>query len=112
MIEWSEKFAVGNKLIDAQRQMLFGIINKLDGLIADRSHEGYEQFHIVLHELSEYARFHFETEERLLHQLDPMAMIQHIKEHNAYRERMCDVLFCATTGESDRRALHNYLAIS
>ncbi len=109
MIEWSEKFSVGNAALDAQHQHLFSVINELENLIADRSNEGHERFHIVLHHLSEYARLHFDTEERILQQLGYDGIVAHAKEHFAYREKMCDVLFDAINGEEPRRKLHEYL---
>ena len=109
MIEWSEKYSVGNMMIDKQHQQLFDVINELEHLIDDRSAEGNNRFHLVLHRLSEYARFHFETEEHILMQIGYVDIIAHAKEHLEYREKICDVLYETLMGTEDRRKLYEYL---
>jgi len=64
IIEWSDKFSVGLNLIDEQHKRLIDIIN----VMIENSHSEFDKEIIskTLHELVEYAIYHFNDEEKLM----------------------------------------------
>lgn len=111
MIVWTEDYSVGHDLVDAQHRELIDIINQLDAIATDHSIQAYEQFHIQLHRLAEYANKHFEFEELVMTSKNCPNLAEHTQEHERYREHMCDVLYEACQGMSDRRRLCDWLLL-
>ena len=75
-IEWSDKFSVKVQEIDEQHKKLIGMINKLyDGLF------DIEVQKVVINEMVEYTKAHFETEEKYMIQFHFSGYEEHKKEH-------------------------------
>lgn len=109
MIIWDENFAVGSSVLDAQHKQLFAIINELERIIEDNTNDSDSQFHIVLHQLSDYAQVHFNTEENIIRLAGYARTEDHIEEHYRYRENLSEFLFDATMAIDTKRQLHDFL---
>jgi len=86
---WHEKYDTGIELIDKQHKELVNIINKLHracctGASVDDTFKG------TMHQMVEYVRFHFGTEQRLLERLKYPGCKAHIKEHSALVQNILD----------------------
>jgi hemerythrin-like metal-binding protein len=84
-IEWAERFSVGVALLDDQHKELIRIINSLityQHVAADSEEVGN-----VLQNMTQYAAYHFRTEERLLKQYDYPQYSSHQAEHTAFKAK-------------------------
>jgi len=79
LIQWTDKFATGNALVDQQHQALFTAINQFqDALDAGA---GATQVDSILEFLDRYVSEHFTTEEFLMLRSDFSAITLHKVEH-------------------------------
>ncbi|MBI9015280.1 MAG: hemerythrin family protein [Clostridiales bacterium] len=85
-LRWSEKYSVGNKMIDIQHKMLFSIINELSGYIT--SGDGLNKIEEVLEKMSVYARMHFRTEEDLLFKANYDELVKHKVYHESFKREI------------------------
>ncbi len=87
---WHEHFNTGIKSIDQQHQQLVELLNSLaNGLMSDEATENAHAFD----ELIDYARVHFEEEERLwieYFQDDPW-LIEHQQNHNSFVPELLEI---------------------
>lgn len=86
LITWSDRYNLGVAEIDAQHKKMIGIINKL--YQAMEAFTEKEQLNAILKELNDYADYHFGTEERHFIEFEYEHSAEHIKAHNAYREKI------------------------
>lgn len=86
LITWSSQYNLGIVEIDSQHQKMIGIINKLYAAMQASTEK--EEMKTILQELIDYADYHFETEEKHFVDFYYEEMIEHIKAHDAYREKI------------------------
>jgi len=80
MIVWREqKMSVGNTMIDADHRYLMCLINTVE--LALRSESYRDVIDIVLEQLEQYAREHFDREEKLQIELRYIRYDQHALRH-------------------------------
>ena len=84
--------------------------NALADCLAARQHAAQFQFHDILHQLTQYAREHFKTEESVLESLGYAELAQQQTEHGAYEERMADWAFEATMDTLNLVDVQRFLA--
>jgi len=85
-LKWSEKYSVGNEIIDVQHKMLFTIVNQLSKhIIAD---DGLEKIEETLEKMSIYAKMHFRTEEDLLFKLNYKELTKHKVLHERFKKEI------------------------
>lgn len=85
-IQWTQKFATGNRLVDHQHQALFDAVNAFDrcleeGMTPERMDE-------TLAFLTRYAREHFSTEEFLMLRSGFPGLDLHKGEHDRLLTRV------------------------
>lgn len=85
-LRWSEKYSVGNEIIDVQHKMLFTIVNQLSENIT--SGDGLTRIEETLEKMSVYARMHFRTEEDLLFKANYDALIKHKVCHDTFKKEI------------------------
>ncbi|MEE4241210.1 MAG: bacteriohemerythrin [Desulfopila sp.] len=93
--KWGTHFSTGLPGVDAQHQQLVRMINSFGQAIAENSLK--EDFLTTTYvELGDYARLHFDTEEKLMQRsgLDPRHTKEHIRQH---AEFVTDVAHFAET---------------
>ncbi len=88
LIIWKDEFALGIKEIDDQHQKMLSIINKLYSLFENEKHEDLLEIDKIIKEMSDYATYHFETEEKYFELFGYEKAAEHIKIHNQYKLRV------------------------
>lgn len=85
-IEWSDKYSVGNDMVDAQHQKLMDIINRYhDALEAKRPRAELVK---IFDEVSDYAIYHFRDEEALMERIQFPKMARHKVIHKQLIEQI------------------------
>lgn len=87
-IKWDESFSVGVKLIDAQHQKLFKMINTLHNSLKKIENGGSEPLENVILQLAAYVDFHFKTEEKYFHEFDYEKTKEHEAQHKFYEDKI------------------------
>lgn len=87
-ITWDESFSVGVKLIDAQHQKLFAMINKLHKEVKNISNGEFEPLENIILQLAAYVDFHFRTEEKYFVKFDYERTDEHIRQHKMYEDKI------------------------
>ncbi|MEY8214112.1 MAG: bacteriohemerythrin [Colwellia sp.] len=80
-IKWIAEYSVGNKLMDTQHKKLFSLIN---GFFMDDEKETIQN---TFEELSKYIKLHFESEEKLLKEINYPKRSSHIQKHRALADK-------------------------
>lgn len=106
---WGAQYSVGNAVLDAQHANLLDLCERAHLRLNDVSEEGREAFHILLHDLSAYAKTHFRTEEHLLAACGYPRLDEQIAEHTEYILRLSEFLYAATEGKLDREGVQLFL---
>jgi len=81
-IKIDESFITGISDIDTQHKFLFDAINSLADFKKNRS-----KLWSVICDIQEYASVHFQTEEKLMTELNYPHIDEHISEHRAFSEK-------------------------
>ena len=82
LIQWNEEMSVHNEEIDAQHKKLIFILNNLQVAVAERQNR--EVLSKIIEELLDYTQYHFSTEEKHLHLLEPKLAVKHKQEHDYF----------------------------
>jgi hemerythrin len=109
-VQWDASFSVGNEELDRQHKKLLALCNDMAECITAGRQEALFRFHDILHQLTQYARGHFKTEENLLEHYQFSGLAAQQTEHNAYEEKMADWAFSATMDSIDMMEVQHYLA--
>ena len=88
LIAWTDEYSVNIREIDNQHRRWFAILNKL--FDAKGSHQERESLNVILSELVKYTETHFVNEERLMKAHDYPDLASHIKEHEAFIQKVSD----------------------
>ncbi len=80
LIEWSDKYRIGIKTIDAQHKQLIELINELN--VAMATGESTNVLSDILSGLTQYTRIHFAYEEKLLEIHGYPQTVEHQQEHH------------------------------
>jgi hemerythrin len=89
LIKWNEYYSVNVDEIDDQHKKLIDLINQM--FDAMKAGKGKEIMGSVLSELVEYTKYHFATEERLLHQAGYPEYEEHKTIHEELTRRTIDL---------------------
>lgn len=85
-IEWSDELSVGIEEIDAQHQVLVGLVNEMHDAIQHR--HGSSVVIGILKRLADYTRIHFAVEESLMRILAYPGYDGHKEEHEKLLEHV------------------------
>ncbi len=88
LIQWNEEMSVNNEEIDAQHKKLIFILNNLQIAVAERQNR--EVLSKIIEALVDYTQYHFSTEEKYFHLLEPKLAEKHKKEHDNFVEKIKD----------------------
>jgi hemerythrin-like metal-binding protein len=89
MFTWSESWAVGNELIDAQHKQLFKAINSL--MDACSKGEGQSAVNSTMQFLIDYTKKHFGDEEKLQQKYSYPDYTKHKQTHEDFKNAMNDL---------------------
>lgn len=90
LLIWTKENSVGVEEFDNQHQKLFSIINNLYDLMTKS--KAQEEIQAVLQELIDYAKYHFNTEEKYFDSYQQPDKDVHISYHRAYEKRVSDFM--------------------
>jgi len=89
LMNWTEKMAVGVRLLDTDHQKLVGMLNELYDAIMKG--QGKETLGKVLDGLVDYTKIHFAHEEKFFAQTNYPDAVAHKKEHDALTLQVLEV---------------------
>jgi hemerythrin len=89
LLTWEDKYKVGVAEFDEQHKKLIDLINKL--YEAMKSGHGKEILKDILNESIEYAKYHFQNEEKYFTKYGYPNTSEHIEEHNSFRKSVLDL---------------------
>lgn len=88
LITWEDSFSIGISEIDEQHQKMLAIINKLFDLFGNKKHEDQAEIARIIKEMTDYALYHFRTEEKYFELFSYPKSAEHIEIHNQYRSKI------------------------
>lgn len=97
-VEWSDDLSVGIEEIDAQHQVLVGLVNEMHDAIHRR--QGSEVVRDVLRKLADYTRIHFAVEESLMRILGYPGYEAHKLLHEQLIAHMMELQHKVDTGKT------------
>ncbi|MFA5997039.1 MAG: bacteriohemerythrin [Candidatus Paceibacterota bacterium] len=98
LIIWDDTFTLGVAVIDEQHKKMIGIINEL--YHAMKSSTEKENLSDIITELTEYADYHFTSEESFFDKCNYPGAKHHRKSHELYRETINNFLIDYHNDES------------
>lgn len=104
-IEWNDSYAIGIPELDNQHRELFAIVRE----IVVNSRATTESVHVVLSRLADYARAHFEAEEKFLKEKGFPELIDHIEEHTRFIDQIATMSLRAMRGQIEPAQLLDFL---
>jgi len=87
-VEWTERYSVGNTLVDAYHHIFFQMVEEFRSALERETPPDMED-RIAF--LVDYTLMHFESEERLMAQAGYPDSEEHHAAHEAFREKMLDL---------------------
>ena len=89
LIAWDDKYALGIDMVDKHHRHLFEILNTTyDEFIANAPPENLGA---VLHELINYATYHFYTEERIMSDNSYPGFTEHKSDHDNFVHKIISI---------------------
>lgn len=86
LITWKDEYKLGIVDIDTQHQKMFQIINNLFARMTQS--EAQNEIPAILKELTDYAEYHFATEEKYFTKFQYPAKDEHMLMHTAYKNEV------------------------
>lgn len=109
-IKWDESFSVGVRIIDAQHQKLFSLINNLHNNIKRTDSEEPEPLENIILELAAYVDFHFHFEEKYFEEFNYEKTEDHKKQHKFYEDKIKEFNEKYNKGEGEGEVEEEILA--
>lgn len=114
MFDWTEDYSVKVEVIDDQHKRLFEIGENINELLQDYSGaDSFDEIMTNVEELSEYTKYHFEEEEKLMQLHGYTDLEKHKVEHKkfiSYLDKL-DVDQIDENQEETLKKLINFIAI-
>ncbi len=82
-IKWNDKYNTGNFVIDHQHQRLVQLINDLEEVIRQNDLKP-TLLNVIFDEVTEYTRYHFQTEEELMETVNYSGIVEHKLLHKEF----------------------------
>ncbi|GKX65291.1 bacteriohemerythrin [Inconstantimicrobium mannanitabidum] len=94
MLVWKDEYSVGVELIDIQHKRLFEIGNDAYTLLKDEfCVDKYDRIILILEDLRQYAKFHFQSEENYMMSINSEQLESQKIEHAGFVEQLDNVDF-------------------
>ncbi len=89
MLVWKDEYSIGVDLIDKQHEYLFEIGNGAYKLLRDDfGIDKYDDIVLIIQDLSQYAKFHFKTEEEYMIKIKYKKYLSHKLEHDDFIQKI------------------------
>lgn len=83
---WNDKMTVNSKEIDQQHQQLINMLNELFQAFLDKDHK--EKIGSIIDKMTDYAVYHFKTEEDYFRAFKYEEKARHEMEHEDFRDKV------------------------
>jgi len=89
--KWTDDLKTGSQVIDYQHKRLISLVNDLHDI---QENEDFKEdlIEVVIEELKQYAKFHFETEEKFLDKIKHENIADHKKLHRTFEVKLDELL--------------------
>ena len=84
-VEWTEKYSVGNPLVDAYHHIFFQMVDEYRTVLAQQAPPAMEE-RIAF--LVDYTLMHFDSEEKLMEKVSYPDLLPHREQHQQFRDKM------------------------
>jgi len=84
LVQWTEKFSCGIKLIDEQHKGLVDLVNEMFNHATGNKVQERDYFNRVIQEAVNYVKTHFATEEKIMIATKFEGYAEHKKEHESF----------------------------
>jgi len=86
VIEWDNTYELGIQIIDDHHRELIELLNKsYDLLLFSTDKAGIKT---ILQELTDYADYHFNAEERLMDEVGYKGLVPHVDKHSSFKHQL------------------------
>jgi hemerythrin-like metal-binding protein len=86
--KWTDKMSVNFEEIDNQHKKLVDFLNEMYSAFMNREHK--EKVGSIIDQMTKYAVYHFETEEKYFVAFSFHGTAEHIVEHNDFRQKVLE----------------------
>ena len=87
--KWRDRYSLNIPEIDTQHKKLFEIGNRAYELaILNDGHDHYDEIMVIVDELLDYTKYHFEYEEELMEKYEYVDITDQHEEHNFYIDKI------------------------
>ena len=89
LIQWKEAYSLKNAVLDTQHKKLFKIVNNLyEDFMHGITDLAYES---ALDNILAFTRYHFQTEEHIMHKIKHPHSYSHNQEHKRFTEKILEL---------------------
>jgi hemerythrin-like metal-binding protein len=106
---WQPEYSVGHPLMDAHHRVLLDLCQALVDFQTVSRDENPDGLHLILIELSNYAKLHFKAEEELLGSIGFPHMAPHVAGHYQYQHNLNEFKVAAQLGTINLTAVIDYM---
>ena len=93
IFKWKDRFKTGIEEIDNQHKRLFDIGSELYKVVSlDDGSDHYDEIIKLLNELSDYTKYHFDYEEKLMEKYNYNDIKNHKEEHQRFIDKLNETL--------------------
>lgn len=92
MLVWKDEYSIGVDLIDKQHKYLFEIGNNAYNLLKDDfCVDKYDAIVMIIEDLQQYSKFHFETEENYMIKINYKNYLSQKVEHDSFIKKINEI---------------------
>lgn len=106
-IQWDSKYEIGHERIDSEHRIFLGLILEVSKEANGRCDQ--QRIKRLLHEVTEYARFHFVSEENIMEEIGYPELESHQVLHRRLLSSLSDVAFDVNQKQADYCGLVDFL---
>lgn len=89
MFDWKNEYSVGVEEIDLQHRRLFEMGQNMSDLVSNHAGEDiYDELNAMFNELVDYTKYHFESEETLMAEVNFEGLEDHKIEHKKFVDKL------------------------
>jgi hemerythrin len=101
LVEWDIRYETGIKDFDSHHQHLLNLLNRAYETVVINQIQNKNEIEYLLHELIDYAGYHFNAEEELLKKHCYPWLDSHIHEHDEFAKQIMNYVNEFIAGEAE-----------